>query len=120
GLAELLAVLRVGDGVFEGAAGHAEHLCADADATLVQRLDGDLVALAGLAQDVLLRHAAVFEDQLARGGGPDAELVLLLADGEAGEVALDEKGGNALVAGVGVGVGEDDEDTRFMGVRYLM
>ena len=51
--------------MIERAAGDADHLRADADAPLVERLDGDLVALADLAEHVLLRHAAVFEDQLA-------------------------------------------------------
>ena len=102
--------------MFQRATGDADHLGADADPSFVQRLDGDLVALACLPQDVFLRHAAVFEDQLARGRRADAELVLLLPHREAGEVALDEERGDPLVTGVGVSVGEDDEDSGLEGV----
>ena len=84
-LAELLALLRVGDGVLERALGEADHLRADADAALVQRFDRDLVSLSDLAEDVGARHAAVLQDQLARAARADPELVLLLADREAGE-----------------------------------
>ena len=54
GLPELLALGRVGEGVVEGALGGTDHLGADPDAALVERLDRDLVALADLADDVLL------------------------------------------------------------------
>src|SRR5262249_19766595 len=71
---ELLALLRVAERVVERALRQPDHLRADADAPLVQRLDGDLVALADLAEDVRARHAAVVEDQLARAARADAEL----------------------------------------------
>ena len=85
GLAELLALARVGDGVFQRAARQPDHLRADGDAPFVQRLDGDLVALAHLAHHVLARHAAVVQDQLAGGRRAQPELVLLLAHLEARE-----------------------------------
>ena len=37
---------------------------------------------AGLSEEVVLWHRAVLEDDVAGGGGADAELVLLLAEGE--------------------------------------
>ena len=37
---------------------------------------------AGLAEEVVLWHRAVLEDDVAGGGGADAELVLLLAERE--------------------------------------
>ena len=40
----------------------ADHLRADADAALVQRLDRDLVALADRAEHVLVGHLAVIEE----------------------------------------------------------
>ena len=67
GLAERLALLRIPERVLERALGHPHHLGPDADAALVQRLDGDLVALAHLAQDVVLGHAHALQDQLAGG-----------------------------------------------------
>ena len=85
-------------GVVERAAGEPDHLRADADASFVQRLDRDLVALADLAEDVRRGHAAVLEDELARAARADAELVLLLADRESGDPALDEERGDAAVA----------------------
>jgi len=88
----------------------------DADAAFVQSLNRDLIAFAGLAEDVCGRHAAVFQNQLAGGGGSDAELVLLFANGEAGEVLLDDEGGDAFVAGGRVERGEYDEGTGFAGV----
>ena len=91
-------------------AGHAEHLRADADSTLVQGLDGDLVALAHRAEHVGVRDDTALEDQLGGAGGADAELVLLLAHVEAREAALDQERRDALVALGEVGVGEDDED----------
>ena len=116
GFAELLALLRVLAGVFPGAAGQPDHLRADADAAFVQRLDGDLVSLADFAQHILLRHAAVFENQLAGGRGADAQLVFLLADGESGEIFLDHEGGDAFVSGRGIDGGEEDEDAGFLAV----
>jgi len=50
--AELLPFLRVLDGVIERALRQADHLRADADASLVERFDRDLVALADVAEDV--------------------------------------------------------------------
>ena len=57
-LPNCFALLDVGDGVRRGRLGHAHHLRADADAPFVERLDGDLVALARVAEDVVLRDAA--------------------------------------------------------------
>ena len=74
-----------------------------------KRLNRDLVALAGLAQHVLFGHAAVFENQFAGGRGADAELVFLLADGESGEIFLDQKCGDAFVSGAGIERGEEHE-----------
>ena len=72
GLAELLALPGVSGGMFQRAARQADHLRADADAALVERLDGDLVALAHLAHHVFPRHAAVVQDQLAGRGRANA------------------------------------------------
>ena len=53
---ELAALLRVFDRVIERALCETEHLTADADAPFVQRLDGDLVALADVAENVGARY----------------------------------------------------------------
>src|SRR5581483_7006806 len=98
GLAELLALFRVLDGVVERALREADHLRANPDAPLVERFDRDLVAFADFAKDVRPRHAALLEQQFARAARADAELVLLLADGEAGGAALHEERGDAAVS----------------------
>ena len=97
-LAELFALLGIGDGVIQRALRQSGHLRADADAALIQRLDGDLVAFAHFADDVGFGNAAIVQNQLAGGGGADAQLVLFLADGEAREIALDQKRRDAFVA----------------------
>ena len=71
-------------------------------------------AAADRADHVLRRHLAVLEHQLAGVGPPHAELVEFLGRGEAGHALLDEEGGDAAAAGVGVGLGVDHED---LGVR---
>jgi hypothetical protein len=98
GLAELLALLCVADHVLERARGEADHLRADADAALVQRLNRHLVALADVAQHLSGVHAAILEQELARARRADAELVLFLADRESRCAALDEERRDALVA----------------------
>ena len=54
--------------------------------------------------------------QLARAAGPDAELVFLLADREAGGAALDEKRRDAAIARLGVDRRKDDEEVGFVAV----
>src|SRR6185503_1299282 len=92
-------------------------LCADADASLVQRLDRHLVALADLAEHIRGRYAAVLEDELARARRPDPELVFLLADREAGHAAFDQERRDTAVTGLRIHRGEHDEEVRFVGVR---
>ena len=65
--------------------------------------------LPSLADQVRGRDPDVVEDRLARGRALDAELVLELADGEAGAVGLDHEGADARASGrARVGLGEDD------------
>ena len=96
----------------ERSPGEADHLGANPDPSLVQRFDGYLVALAGLADEVRGGDPAVFENQFAGAAGADAELLFLPAHGEAVVAAFDEKGGDAAVPGGRIGVGEDDEQIR--------
>ena len=107
--AELFALLRVGERMIERALRQAHHLRADADAAFVQCLDRDLVALADFADHVGFGNAAIVQDQLAGGRRADAELVFLLADLEAREIAFDQERGDAFIAGVGIHVGEQQK-----------
>src|SRR4029453_8891538 len=103
------ALLRVLERQLEGSLRETRHLRADADAALVECLDRDLVALAGLAERVLLRHAAALQDQLAGRGSADPELVLLLADAEAGIRPLHQEARDPLVALRGIERRHHDE-----------
>ncbi len=94
-MALLQAVARAAD------AGRAQLEAAD-----VQDVERDVVALAGLAQQIFHGHLAIGQNQRAGGGAADAELVLLGADGEAGRAALDEEGREFFA----VDLGEDGEE----------
>ena len=48
-----------------GSFGETQHLRADADAAFIEGLDGDLVALAALAQQVFLSNKTVVKEQFA-------------------------------------------------------
>ena len=65
----------------------------------VERVDGDLVALADRTEHVLLRDLAVVEEKLGRARRANSELVLLLANLESDEFPLDDERGDAAMAG---------------------
>ncbi len=90
----------------------------DANTTGVQRLDGDLVALAELADNAALGDADRVEMDRTSAAGSDAQLVLGLADGHAGLVAVDEETGDAAVALLGLCIGHDEEEVRVTRRRY--
>ncbi len=115
-LAELFPLLGIGGRLLQRAAGQPDHLRADADAALVQRLDGNFVALADLPHHIRFRDPAVIQDQLARGGCAYPELVLLLANGEAGEIPFDDEAGDAAIPGFRFCVCEHEEDAGFVAV----
>ncbi len=104
--AELNALLRVLHGLINGAFGQTQSLRGDADTAAVQRLHGNLEALTLFAQQVLLRHDAVFKNQIAGGAAANAHLLLVLTHGEAGEGFFHDEGGDTMVAGLLIGHGE--------------
>ena len=116
-LSELVPLLHVRRRRGERTLAHADHLRADADAPFVERFDRNLVALSNGAQDVLRRDFDTVEDELRGARRADAELVLLLANGESREAAFDDESGNALVARLRIDVGEHDVDARFGAIR---
>ena len=107
--AELDALLGVLDRLVDGALGKTQSLGSNADTAAVEGLHSDLEALAFLTEQVLLGNDAILENEVAGGAAADTHLLLVLAGGEAGEGALDDEGGNAVVALALVGHGEDDE-----------
>ena len=64
---------------FQGSPADAKRLRGDSDASPVQGGKHLPEALAGFAQQVLLRDAGVFEDQLSRAGCVDSKLILHFA-----------------------------------------
>ena len=78
----------------------------------VQARHQDAGTAADLAQDVLRRHLAVLEDELAGVRAAHPELVELLRGLEARHPLLDDEGRDALGSGRGVGLRVDDEGLR--------
>ena len=111
-LAEGLALLGVGDGMLQRSARAADAACAQLEAADVQNVEGDDVSFADLAEHVLHRHLAVVQDERRGGRAADAHLLFFGADGEAGEVLLDQEGGELLA----VDLGEDGEQVGEVGV----
>ena len=64
-MAEGLALLRVGQGLLEGALGDAGGLRGDADAAAIERGESDLVAFAFGAEAICDRHFAIGETKFA-------------------------------------------------------
>ena len=89
------------------------HRRAELEAADVEDVEGDLVALADLAEHVLDRHLRALEDDLGGGGALDAELLLLRADRDARGGPLDEERGEVLA----VDLGEDGEEVGEAAVR---
>src|SRR5207247_298468 len=112
-LSELCALLHVVRRRAQRAGGNTDHLRADADASLVERVDRDLVALTDGTEHVVGRDLDVVENELGRARRANAELVLLLPDAESLEPALDDECRDALVARCRIRVREDDVDLRF-------
>ena len=105
-LSELLTILDVGQGVVERALSDADGLRGDRDSGVVEGAQGDLQPLPGLADDAVTGQADVVEEELSGGRALDAELALLLAEGEALIGLLDDEGGDvASACSVGVGHG---------------
>ena len=80
----------------------AEARRAELEAADVEDVEGDPVALAGLAEQGVLGHDHAVEHHRAGRAAVDAHLVLLGADRQAGRVALDQEGAECLAVDLGV------------------
>ena len=96
GLAELLAVLRIGDRLVETALRPAQRTGADIEPTAVQPHHRDAEALALAADQILRRHAHPVEIDLRGRLRMPAQLLLIGAEADARHVLLDHEAGNAL------------------------
>src|SRR3989344_358458 len=108
GGAKALALLRIRQRRIKRAARHAHALRGNADAPAFERAQGDLVALALGADEVLGRDAAVVEVDLRRVAAVLAQLVFQPRHHIAGVVGGHEEGAHALLARALVGHGDDD------------
>ena len=104
-LAELLALEGVAGDVIDRRLAAAEVGGAELEAADVEDVQGDRQPVAGLAQEVLPRHLQVVEEEGDGRRAADAHLLLLGADLEALEVALDDEGAHLALE-----LGEDDVD----------
>ncbi len=89
----------------------------DADAPAVQRAERNLQTLAFFAQPILARHFAIVQDNFDRRRRMLPHFFFVAADAKAFEAWLDEKRGDALPTGIGIGLRENDEDTGHAAVR---
>lgn len=73
-LSELLSLKRVLGSIVKGTLGTSNHLGGDTDSTLVQDLDGDLVTLADLADNVFLGNLDIVKAQETSRGASNSQL----------------------------------------------
>mmetsp|Transcript_28861 Transcript_28861/g.62718 ORF Transcript_28861/g.62718 Transcript_28861/m.62718 type:complete len:308 (+) Transcript_28861:175-1098(+) len=115
-LAKLFPCDHVAHGIVKGTLCQTNHLGTNPNATFVQQLDSNLVALAHLTEHSLLWHTTAFKDQLTGGGRTDAQLVFLLADLQTFVVHVHHERCDASMSLAGIRIGEDYEDTRLHAV----
>ena len=100
GLAELLAVLGVGDCLVEAALCPAERRCTNVDATAVEPHHREAKAVAFGAHAVSDRHLHIIENHLCGRRGIPAELAFLRTEAEARHVLFDDKARHAFRPGL--------------------
>ena len=115
-LAELLAVVDVGDDVVHHRLHDAQRAAGQHRALVVQAAHQHLGAAIDLAEHVLGGHFHVLEHQLARVAAAHAQLVELLRNREALHALLDQEGRHAARAQFGFGLGVHHQG---IGVRAI-
>ena len=114
--AERLALGGVLDRVLKRRARHADFAGGEHDARLIELAHQALEAHALGADAAILRQEDILEEDLVRRDRALAELMELVADGEALVAVLDDEGGDALAARARGDRGEDDVERRHAGV----
>ena len=102
-----LALLGIERRRLEGGARHADRLRRDADASAFEIGERDPVALALLAEQQVRRELELLEDDLRVSEARCPSLVLELRDPPARPLGRHDEGADALLAGAGIGDGED-------------
>ena len=103
-LAELLALVNIGDDVVHHRLHDPERPAGEHGAFVVQAAHQHPGAAVELAEDVFLRHLHVLEHQLACVAAAHAQLVQLLRNRETLHALFDQKGRDAACAQLGLGL----------------
>ena len=98
GLAELLALFRIGDRLVEGELGAAERAGGDVEPAAIKACHGEAEAVALFADAIGRRHTHAIENDLAGRLGFPAHLALVGAKRKPRRILLDDEGGDALGA----------------------
>ena len=89
--AECVALLGVADHARQRVPRAADAGNGQLEPAHVEHVECDVMALAGLAQQILFGNFAILQHQRAGGGAANSQLVFFSADGEPRRVALDQK-----------------------------
>ena len=108
-LAELLALVDIGHDDVDRRLHDAERPGREHRALVVEPAHQHVDALAERADEVLLGHFAILEDQLRSVGAAHAELVELGSRTEALEALFDQESADAARTGRRIGLGVDDQ-----------
>ena len=109
---ELLALLQIGHDLVQAGGHDADADAGQDDPLVVQTGHEDLHPPPLFAQDVLEGDLDILEDQFPGVRAAHPELVEVGGRAEARHRLLDQEGRDALRAGVGIGLGVDDQDVR--------
>src|SRR5467141_4103473 len=110
--AEGLALLGIGDGVFQRDTASAHAHGTELEAADVEDVEGDHMPFADFAQQIFDRNFAVVEDDGTGGRSANAHLVLFTTDRESRESFPDQESGELFA----VDLGEDSEQVGEAGV----
>ncbi|MDT4822676.1 hypothetical protein FQZ97_558830 [compost metagenome] len=112
GLAELLAVVDIGNDHVHHGLHDAQRAAGQDGAFVVQAAHQHLDAAVDLAQHIFLGDFAILEHQFAGVAAAHAQLVQLLRHGKALEALFHQEGGDAALMRLGIGLGVDHQGVR--------
>ena len=114
--AELLALLGILQRGFICSLGRSDRQRGDGDAPAVENTQAIDEPLAALTEQLRFREAAIGEHDFAGSAGAHSELVLLLADAEAGHSLFEDERGDAMLRRAAIGNRHGDADIGVLGI----